>query len=377
MKIIADENIPYVKEAFAESGVVVSVPGKEITKDVCKDATILLVRSVTRVDEDLLDSTAVKFVGTATVGIDHIDTGYLEDQTIGFASAPGSNANSVSEYVVAALLQLEYLKKCSLRDCTIGIIGVGNVGSRVFRMAQALGIRCLLNDPPKKRMTSSDFYLPQDEVLSESDIVTLHVPLTQQGPEKTYHLVDRDFLEAMKNDSILINTSRGKVIDEETMCETGSKKMGGLVIDVWESEPAINLDFLSMTDIASAHIAGYSFNGKLNGIKMIHDAACAFFYKNKKWQCESILDKQKGETINLSKSENPVYDAVKKAYSIMKDDENIRKIVNLSESKPGPYFEELRKKYRKRLEFSQFVISSNEVKKEEADVLQELGFQVN
>lgn len=374
MKIIADSNIPFVKEAFAEFGVVITAPGREITKKICEDATILLVRSVTKVDEMLLDGTSVKFVATATIGTDHIDTAYLSDQRIGFASAPGSNADSVAEYIISALLHLENIGKCTLKDCTLGIIGVGNVGSRVFKLAQPLGVRCLLNDPPKKRLIDSDIYLPLDVVLQESDIVSIHVPLTGDGPDKTYHMVNEDFLNQMKNGTILINTSRGKVVDEALVCQLATKKLKGMVIDVWENEPSVNIDMLNLADITTAHIAGYSYIGKLNGIKMIHEAACAFFYKDKKWQIENIIKKLDKAIIDLEKLKKPVYDAVQTVYPIMKDDEKLRKILKFSEGKQKSYFEELRRTYQKRLEFPYYRIKPSSVITKDSEVLIKLGF---
>lgn len=376
MKIVADCNIPFAAEAFADFGDVVSVEGKKITPEICRDAGMLLVRSVTKVGASLLDGSSVKFVATATIGTDHIDTAYLEKNWIGFASAPGSNAYSVAEYIIAAILRMAQLKKRSLTDMTLGIIGVGNVGRKVFKMAQALGMPCLLNDPPQQRLTDSDFYVSLDSLLQKSDIVSLHVPLTLEGDDKTVHMVNAAFLNAMKKGSILINTSRGKVVDEKAICEKRLERLGGMVVDVWENEPSINIKYLQLTDIATAHIAGYSYKGKLTGTSMIYDAACAFFFREKKWRPESVLEKLDGVVLDLSKSKQPVFDAVCAAYPIMDDDEKLRKITKYESDKQGAYFSELRQTYYKRLEFTQIAIKKDTVSPENGALLSQLGFQL-
>ncbi|MFW6221718.1 MAG: NAD(P)-dependent oxidoreductase, partial [Fibrobacterota bacterium] len=189
MVVIADSSIPFVEEAFADFGEVRTMPGRDITSQQLKEATILLVRSITTVDKNLLEGTGVKFVATATIGTDHIDTAYLAENNIGFAYAPGSNAESVAEYITAALFELTQARGRKLNELALGIVGCGNIGSRVFRHAQALGMHCLLNDPPKKRISGSISYLPLEKVLRESDIVSLHVPLNMHGSDATYHMV--------------------------------------------------------------------------------------------------------------------------------------------------------------------------------------------
>ena len=376
MKVVADADIPYVKEAFICFGRVVTTPAEEITNKLLKDASILLVRSTTKVDGELLDGTAVKFVATATSGTDHIDTTYLKNERIGFASAPGSNADSVAEYVVSALLHLANEKKRKLADCTIGIIGVGNVGSKVLDRVAALGMRYLLNDPPKKLMTNNSVYLSLDEILSESDMVTLHVPLTMEGPDSTYHMVDREFIDGMKDGAFLINTSRGKVIEEEQFCECAPDKLSGIVIDVWETEPAVNSELLEIADIATPHIAGYSYDGKIKGTRMIYDSACAFFFKDKVWNENEIIKKLSGDKIDIIKSKNPVLSAVQKAYSIAEDDIELRKIIKLEYNKKADYFEKLRKNYPKRLEFSHYKIKTGKISDNDKDILVKLGFNL-
>ena len=262
MKIITDENIPFVKETFSRIGEVRTVPGRDISFNLIKEADILLVRSVTRVNKELLEGTPVRFVGTATIGTDHIDEDYLKAKEIALASAPGSNANSVSEYVIASLLTLAKRMGFSLKGKSIGIVGVGNVGSKVVKKCEALEMKVLRNDPPLGRKTGDVRYLSLDAIL-EADIISLHVPLTYEGQDATYHLVDKDFLSKMKNRSILINTSRGDLVEEEALLEAiRGKKLAGVILDVWKNEPNINTELLEIIDLATPHIAGYSLDGK-------------------------------------------------------------------------------------------------------------------
>jgi erythronate-4-phosphate dehydrogenase len=212
MKIIADSKIPFVQEAFADVAEVTALDTREIVPDVVREADALLVRSETTVDKSLLNGSRVRFVATATIGTDHLDTDYLQQRGIGFASAPGSNANSVGEYIVAALLVLEERCGFSLAGKTLGVVGVGNVGTIVVRYARALGLHVLQNDPPLARTTGNPAFLPLDELM-DADIITIHVPLTKTGPDKTFHLFGDARIRAMKSGSILINTSRGGVVD--------------------------------------------------------------------------------------------------------------------------------------------------------------------
>ncbi len=211
MKIIADANIPFVKECFSSVGEVEVLPGREMGPSVVRDAEIVLVRSITRVDSDLLAGSKVRFVGTATIGFEHIDAEYLSRNNIGFASSPGSNANSAAEYVVAALLEIGRRHNIKLEEKTIGIVGVGNVGSRVEKKARALGMKVLLNDPPLQRASGDAKYLPLEE-LFECDFITLHTPLTFEGVDKTFHLADEKFFKLLKSGCVFFNTSRGGVV---------------------------------------------------------------------------------------------------------------------------------------------------------------------
>ncbi len=376
MKIVADMNIAYVKEAFADFGEVELISGRDINNNHLKDAAILLVRSVTRVNQELLENTGIQFVASATIGLDHIDRKYLAEKGIGFANAPGASAKSVADYVTAALLLIKTKKDINLTDMTLGIIGAGNVGSSVLERAKALGIRCLLNDPPKKRQTDNPIYLPLTEVLKQSDILSIHVPLNRSGQDKTLYLVDDEFISLMKPGTVLINTSRGQVIDE-TALRAGRNKIADLILDVWEHEPNISIETLDLADIATPHIAGYSYEGKIRGTIMIYQACCQFFSKNEKWDFDSYLQSSKPPVIDVTKSNNIVFDAVNKAYPIMEDDRELRAIKEIKPDQQGFFFDQARKNYHLRREFSHYLLRcNNNMNSSEAEMLKRIGFSI-
>jgi len=269
VKIVADANIPHVAECFGSIGNVVVVSGREITPALLADADILLVRSITKVNSQLLKDTKVRFVATATIGFEHVDLDYLAAAGIGFASAPGSNAGSVAEYIVAALLSVARKKKMTLAGRSIGIVGVGSVGSKVEKKAKALGMEVLLNDPPLQRQTGDPKYLSIKELYA-CDFVTLHTPLNLEGIDRTFHLADHVFFDSLRPGCIFLNTSRGAVMDTVALKSAlAAGRLGGAVLDVWENEPDIDIELLRMVDLSTPHIAGYSFDGKIAGMTMI------------------------------------------------------------------------------------------------------------
>ncbi|MBN1761374.1 MAG: 4-phosphoerythronate dehydrogenase [Chitinispirillaceae bacterium] len=370
MKIVVDENIPLAVEAFSTFGEVTAVAGREIDNKLLADAEMLLVRSVTPVDGALLEGTPVKFVASATIGIDHIDTVYLKEHNIGFAHAPGSNADSVAEYILAALCVISGWGERKLSEMTLGIIGVGNIGSRVFRHALTLGMNPVLCDPPKKRLLRSEMYRPLQQVLETSDIITLHVPLTTSGEDATVEMVNRNFLASVKRKAVLINTSRGKVIDSAAVLDR-RKDLGGLVLDVWENEPGISADLVNVTDIATPHIAGYSYDGKVRGTKAVYDAACAWFFKQPEWEPD-ITDAP--VELQLSEEYEPFSNAILQAYPIENDDRALRKIISLEKDEQPRYFDELRRTYPKRREFPSYSIRKGSCSGEVLEKLRRLGF---
>ncbi len=375
MRIVADENIPLVKEFFSLFGEVSTLPGRTISRNDLSGAEILLVRSVTRVDETLLHNTGIRFVGSATIGVDHVDLEYLQKNGIGFAYAPGSNSESVAEYIVAALMDVARRKNLRLDSLTLGIIGVGNIGSRVLKHAVTLGMRTLLCDPPKKRAGGGEIYRSLAEVLDGSDIVSLHVPLITAGEDRTENMVDESFLCGMKNGAILINTSRGRVANEKALLNRRNR-LGGLVLDVWNNEPYVDTELVSVADIATPHIAGYSFEGKIRGTIVLYETACRFFsVKPENLPCVE-LPQEPAADLCICDSFDPVSDAVLQAYPIEDDDRRFREIVTLPKKEQPYYFDRLRKEYPRRYEFSHFRVYPENCSFEAIEQLKKLGFGI-
>ena len=367
MKIIADVNIPFVADCFSSIGKVEVFPGREITPSVVADTDILLVRSVTPVNSDLLAGSKVRFVATATIGFEHIDVDYLARNNIGFASAPGSNANSVAEYVVAGLLNVAEKHSISLHNKSIGIVGVGNVGSRVAEKCTALGMKIYLNDPPLHRQTKNAKYLPIEELYS-CDFITLHTPLTFEGIDKTFHLADEGFFKSLKKGCVFFNTSRGGVVNTNALkIADKSGKLQAAVLDVWENEPNIDRELLEMVDIGTPHIAGYSLDGKIAGMIMIYKAACEYFGLEAEFDVESFLPEAAVPQLEVDYQSGDEQDVllstVEKIYDIKQDDTNIRWILDKPEGKRGGFFDDLRKNYPVRREFQNTqIIIATEIK---------------
>lgn len=380
MKIIADINIPFAKECFSSIGEVSLVGGRDITKEIVADADILLVRSVTKVSRELLEGSNVKFAATATIGVDHVEVGYLKQRGIGFASAPGSNANSVAEYVVAALLDIGNEKDITLEGKSIGIIGVGNVGSRVAQKVSALGMKAVLNDPPLRRRSGDTKYEPIEKVY-DCDFVTIHTPLTVEGVDKTYHLADKAFFDSVKKDCVFLNTSRGAVVDSAALKGAiKNNKFKAVALDVWEAEPNIDIELLDMVDIATPHIAGYSYDGKVCGMIMIYRAVCDFFGFEAEFGCKSFLPATELASLEVDSSFDSdiqvLYSVVKKIYDIKADDKNMRQLLNKAEAERGGWFSNLRKNYHIRREFQNtelsFGVESGDIKTKFAGI----GFKI-
>lgn len=356
MKIVADENIALALEAFSAFGDVELYPGRKITNKILKDAEILVIRSITNVNEELLENTKVRFVGTATIGWDHIDTDYLAKKGIRFTSAAGCNSDAVTEYVTTALFDIAVKYNISLKNKKMGIIGVGNIGSRVARIAAASGIEVLMNDPPLREKTGSAVYLPLYE-LFDCEIITLHVPLNPDGRFKTYHLLNHDNLPLLNENTILINTSRGPVVDNSVLDNLIAKKNLITVLDVWENEPSINKNLLAQTEIATPHIAGYSFEGKINGTLMIYNELCRFLDYDPGWKYVPPDDNFENLTIPQTGTfEQKINSMIKKVYNIRENDADLRKTLNMDDIEIPQYFDELRKNYNLRREFFNYKI---------------------
>jgi erythronate-4-phosphate dehydrogenase len=378
--IVVNKHTPYVVKAFERIGKVTALDTQEITKDTVKDADILIVRSETKVDHTLLEGSRIKFVGTVTIGTDHVDEEYLAKNGIVFVSAPGSNSNSVSEYITAALLELPHNQVFSFRDKSIGIVGVGNVGSKVWRKAEALGLRVLLNDPPLQRQGST-YPLHAIDALMDADIVTLHVPLTRTGPDTTYHLFDENRIRKMKGGSILINSSRGSIVDTEALKHTlTDRHLASAVLDVWEKEPTIDTALLELVSLGTQHIAGYSIDGKVNALRMNYEAVCRFLGIPQGQEIttllpESALPAIRVEEIHTSELQT-LREIIRQCYDITVDDQLLRKTISLPKEEQGKYFSRLRKEYRIRKEFFHTTVEVKNNAVELFNVLQLLGFKV-
>lgn len=378
MKIISDANIPFVAECFSSIGEVKVVGGREITPGIVSDSDVLLVRSITPVGADLLTGSKVRFVATATIGFDHIDVDFLRRNNIGFASAPGSNANSAAEYVIAGLLEMGRMYDIDLEEKSIGIIGVGNVGSRVAKKCAALGMQIYLNDPPLQRETGEAKYLPLDE-LFDCDFTTLHTPLTFEGVDKTYHLADEKFFKSLKERCVFVNASRGGVVDSEALKRAiRSGRLRAVVLDVWENEPNIDIELLEMVDIGTPHIAGYSLDGKIAGMIMIYKAVCEYFRLNTKFDIEDFLPEPTVGRLRIETStdneQDALADAVQKIYDVREDDVRLRRVLEKSVEKRGEFFDGLRKNYPVRREFQNTKVIVKDRNSTLAKKLKGIGF---
>ncbi len=299
MKILADAHIPYLKGVVEQFAEVEYLPGNQFTKEAIKDKDALIVRTVTHFGEKILHGSSVKLICSATIGFDHIDTTYCDTHGIAWRTAPGCNANSVEQYVTASLFLLAQKKGFCLQDKTIGIIGVGNVGSKVEGACRKLGMRVLLNDPPRAEHEGNESFVDLATIQHEADIITLHVPLTRTGKHATYHLADDTFFASLQKSPLLINTCRGSVVDNQAWKKALTNgAISGAIIDCWENEPDIDLQLLQMADIATPHIAGYSADGKWTATKMSIENLASFFK----------LDMQNMHFQKIPSPKNPVID---------------------------------------------------------------------
>ena len=378
MRFVVDKNIPFAREAFEQFGEVSVVETAQLTNGAVRDADVLIVRSETRVDATLLDGSRVRFVGTATIGTDHVDMDFLSSRGIAFASAPGSNSNSVKEYVVASLLHLACGKGMQLRGKTIGVVGVGNVGGKVAAAARSLGLEVLENDPLLARQSGDKRFLPLDDLM-ECDIITIHVPLTREGTDPTFHLFDRDRFRRMKPGIIFINTSRGGVADTVALKEAIlERRISHAVLDVWENEPAIDTELLSISTLGTPHIAGYSLDGKINGLLMIRQAVCNHFSLQSMWDPATLAALPMGNTVGIPagtpRPEEVLHHIVKHCYDISADDAALRRLLNDAPDERSRSFSRLRSGYGVRREFSNYSVSLPRERAHLKDALMGIGF---
>ena len=375
IKIFADNKIPFLNGVLEPYTDISYANPAEMTRDVIKDADALLIRTRTHCNETLLKGTNVKFIATATIGFDHIDTNYCDQAGIRWVNAPGCNSSSVQQYISSALQTIARKKKFNLSETTIGIVGVGNVGSKVAKIARLFGMKVLLNDPPRARKEGSENFVPLDELMAQSDIITFHVPLNKDGEDKTYHLADDDFFAKLGKKKLLINSSRGSVVKTSSLKKAITDRIiESCVLDVWESEPAIDVELLHLVDIATPHIAGYSADGKANGTSMsVHELRSFFDLAiNENWYPSDIPAPLNPAEIKIDCTGKPLreilYEAVIATYDISSDDRTLKNSVET--------FEKQRGQYPIRREFPFFSLKLTGADKKTIETLSQFGFKM-
>jgi len=372
-RIVADDKIPFLQGALEGVAEVKYLPGHRISRKDLMEADGLITRTRTRCDRQLLEGTPVSIVASATIGYDHIDTAYCEGHGIHWTNAPGCNSSSVRQYVVSTLLYLAHLRKLDLAHLTLGIVGVGHVGKKVMSAAEALGMRVLLNDPPRVRREGEEGFVSLDELLTQADILTLHVPLNIGGEDNTFQLVNHDFIKKAKKGSILINTSRGAVVDESALKE-GIKDsiFSDVVLDVFAKEPGIDLELLESLTLATPHIAGYSLEGKANGTAMSVQAISRHFGLGlDAWMTADLPSPEEPEIYGDASQEERqelLWDIFSFSYDVSADDRRLR-------SAPGR-FEQLRGAYPFRREPPAYAVRLFQGYEELSMMLEKLGFSV-
>lgn len=366
MKLVADINIPYLKgvlDSYFED--IVLLPAQAINREIVKDADALLVRTRTFCNADLLEGSIVKFIGSATIGFDHIDADYCNSRGIEWVNAPGCNSGAVQQWVASALLQISKSKGIKLEGKVLGIVGVGNVGRKVVEIGLALGMEVLCCDPPRKREEHLTDFVDLKTIAQRADFITFHVPLSLSGIDATNHMIDGARIESFKDNVVIINSSRGEVIESQSLIDAIiNKKIAASALDVWENEPNISQELLKLVNIATPHIAGYSVEGKVNGTQMVVDALSKFFNLGiHPWiPVENPISKK--EVL-----ENPISltDAIFRTYNIMIDDASFRKA--------SIDFEKYRSNYVLRREFSGYRVSGAD--ENLIGSLKKLGFEAN
>jgi len=373
MKIIIDDKIPYIRGAFEGVAEVLYLAGSKTTPEVIKDADAVVTRTRTICNEKLLAGSSVKFIATATIGYDHIDTDYCDTAGIKWTNAPGCNSKSVEQYIASTLMLLAETRKLQLKDLTIGVVGVGNVGSKVARIAELFGMKVLKNDPPRERAEGSAEFVSLKQIMAEADIITLHVPLNMKGEDATFHLGNNEFFSGLKKKPIVINSCRGEVVETNAVkAALKNGQISAFVCDCWENEPNLDLELLAMTEIATPHIAGYSKDGKATGTEMsVHAISQYFNLGLENWHPSGVELPEK-PVFELDGSilsdQQIISKAILHTYDIRNDDDDFRK----DPSK----FEQLRGDYPTRREFPAFTVVPKNIGEGPLEILRKIGFKV-
>jgi len=376
MILAIDEVIPFWDQAFSGFGDIRPFRGRNLRAVDVRDADAIIVRSISPVGADLLEGSSVRFVGTASIGMDHLDQEYLRSRKIYFTNAAGSNANAVAEWVVTALLTVATRRGWNFARKCCAVIGVGHVGSRVESKLRSLGIPVLLCDPPLRDATGNTKYQFLPDVLG-ADILTLHVPLTRQGPCPTYHMIDHNLLERLSPGTFIVNSSRGAVIETGALKQAlRAGRLASAAIDVWEGEPSIDYELMDGVDIATPHIAGFSLDGKVRATEMMLDEFCRFFNLQRNWKTCGIFP----PTATVRPLRNPdICEALRsitlQAYNIFRDDNNLRSLRSLRRPQAARCFDQLRNNYPFRPEFRHFTVELLPEDHHFAAICQAIGFQ--
>lgn len=335
--IIADNKIPYLKGVLEPYARIDYLSPEQIDANAVRDADILLIRTRTKCNQALLDGSRCRHIATATIGFDHIDAAYCREQGIEWVNCPGCNAASVGQYILASLLAWSKSSRKPLHECTLGVVGVGHVGSIVARYARLLGMRVLLNDPPREEAEGGAGFTSLEQICREADIITFHTPLTRGGKHPTFHLADTRFFDALERAPLLINTARGEIVETEALKQALDKKqIAAVVLDCWENEPHIDRELLARAFIATPHIAGYSADGKSTATRMIVEAVS-------RWTgCDiptrEIMPPAPAQPlIDLTGVSTPLQEAVWSTYNPFDDDLRLRKSPETFEMQRGLY----------------------------------------
>ncbi|WMY96680.1 MAG: 4-phosphoerythronate dehydrogenase [Arsenophonus sp.] len=372
MKILIDENITYGKKIFKKIGEVKTIPGRLISHSILKNFDALMVRSVTQVNKKLLENTKIKFVGTATAGFEHIDKKWLKKAGINFIAATGCNAISVVEYVFSALLVMAQNYCFELKEKTVGIVGVGNIGNLLNKYLTTWGVQTLLYDPPLANITKNNKkFCSLKQIINEAEILTFHPNLNKSSQNSSYHLLNKELLDSIPKGRILINTSRGSVFNNQILFNRlkNGKKIH-IILDVWENEPSFLLPLLTYTDIATPHIAGYSLEGKIRGTLHIFNEFNKFLGQKSYYvQLNDLLPTPDFYQINLNGelTQENLKRLIHLVYDVRRDDACLKKTAHIDGA-----FDNLRKHYPNRREWSSLTVNCNN--KYTANTLKMLGF---
>lgn len=356
LKILADENIPALEPLFGALGELRRRPGRNLSAEDVADADLLLVRSVTRVDADLLAESNVRFVGTATIGTDHLDIPWLESAGIHWCNAPGCNADAVVEYVLSALWQLAGEQGRDPRGLSVGVVGAGNVGGRLVKRLQALGMQVLVCDPPRAEREGEQGFVELEALLQQADLIALHTPLTRAGHHATHHLLHAGNLKLLRQNAILLNAGRGPVIDNAALLELARVRDDlTLVLDVWEREPDLDPALARRCAVATPHIAGYSLDGKIRGTWMLYQRVCEWLGIAAQRSLSDVLPAPSIARLSGSDQLDP-RDPIRLVYDLYRDDRALRRTLDLPAAQRAIAFDQLRRQYPVRREFASLII---------------------